>query len=212
MSVFWGEHGLSKDLILARLSELTKLIKEGTSLISLNIPNTIESESPIMEIGIERSIKALSEALNALKALEKWIQARREVCYYAKSVLEIFYKTVESKEDLRSKLRLFVLPRFEYTLSALEEDKKISSRMGDSLSLIKRVTEGHDSAVQRIEAILELIGYDSRKHKSEVDKFLKAIIEEEFEDADAFLERMRANLEKLKRRLDRISRARRAIV
>ncbi|MFX0096521.1 MAG: hypothetical protein ACFE7E_02040 [Candidatus Hodarchaeota archaeon] len=203
---------MSKDLILARLSEFTKLIKEGTSLISLSIPDTIGLESPIMELGIERSIKSLSEALNALKALEKWIEARREVYYYAKSVLEIFFKTVESKEDLRSKLRLFVLPRFEYTLSAIEEDKRISSRMGESLSVIKRVTEGHDSSLQRIEAILEFIGYDSRKHKSEIDRFLKAIINEEFEDADTFLEKMRANLERLKRKLDRLSRTRRAII
>ena len=203
---------MSKDLIMERLSEFTKLIKEGTSLISLGIPDTIKPESPIIEIRIEHFIETLSEALRALRTLEKWIQARREVYSYAKSVLEVFYKTIESKEDLRSKLRLFVLPRFEYTLSAIEEDKKISSKIGETLSVINRVTEGHDSALQRIDAILELIGYDSRKHKSEVDRFLRAIIDEEFEDADTLLDKMKSNLEKLKRKLERVSRAREAIV
>lgn len=203
---------MSKESIMERLSEFTKLIKDGASFISLSIPDPIKSKSPIIEIRLDQFIKTFSEALVALKTLEKWIQARREVYRCAKSVLEVLYKTVESKEDLKSKLRLFILPRFEYVLSAMEEDRKISSEMDKPLSIITKVTEGHDSALDRIEAILELIDYNSRKHNSEVNKFLRAIINEEFEDADALLENLRTNFEKLKRKLERIPRARRAIV
>lgn len=188
------------------------MIKDGTSFIFLNFPDPIKSESPIMEIRLDQFIKTFSEALVALKALEKWIQARKEVCCYAKSVLEVLYKTLESKEDLKSKLRLFVLPRFEYTLSAMEQDRELTSEMEKNLSVINKVTEGCRSSLDRTEAILELIGYNSRKHNSEVNKFLRAIIDEEFDNADALLEKLRTNFERLKRKLERIPRARRATV
>ncbi|MFX0068073.1 MAG: hypothetical protein ACFFA1_02400 [Promethearchaeota archaeon] len=189
---------MSDDHIVKRMSELNGIL-ENLLLLNFTIfPDPLEKEDKPIEEQITEFIGLLAETEKALDAFGKWIRTRQKAYEYIKTFFKFLRAAISEKGDLKSRMKLIVIPLLKDISHNIDVEKKLGSKLKEVFPKIRKVAEGHDTTLKRMSTYREIIGYDSRECISEVETLLKAMVDGRLKEADNLLETIKARYEKLR--------------
>jgi len=190
---------MSDEFVRNKISEFAKLFKDSLSLALTRFPDPLVKEVKPIEEQIQRLVDGLTQAEKGLDLFKRWINARREVNFNIKSLLDSLHKISLEEGDLSKRIELFIIPKFVETLKAIHRDRELCSRLVDFLPTVIKISKGSSSARERIEVCLRIVGYDKKIHTTEIESFFESLINKQPDNAERLLESMKGSYEKLKK-------------
>lgn len=190
---------MSDESVRKKISEFAKLFKDSLSLALTRFPDPLVHEVKSVEDKVERFVDELTQAEKGLDLFKRWINARREVNFNVKSLLDSLHEISLGEGDLSKRIELFIIPKFVETLNAIHRDRELCSRLVDFLPSVINISKGSSFASERIGVCLEIVGYDKKKQTTEIESFFESLIKNRFDDAERLLDSMKGHYERLKK-------------
>ncbi|MFX0089992.1 MAG: hypothetical protein ACFE7S_08840 [Candidatus Hodarchaeota archaeon] len=188
---------MNDELVRKKITEFAKLFKNSVSMALTRFPDPLVQEVIPIEDQIQRFVDELTQAEKGLDLFKRWINARREANFNIKSLLDSLNKIIMEEGDLSKRIELFIIPKFVETLKAIHKDRELCSNLVDFLPTVINISKGSSFARERIEVCLEIIGYDKKKHTTEIESFFESLINKRPDDAERLLESMKGHYERL---------------
>ncbi|MFX1486708.1 MAG: hypothetical protein ACFFBS_06420 [Promethearchaeota archaeon] len=190
---------MSDESVRRKISEFAELFKDSLSLAFTKFPDPLVHDVKSVEDQVDRFVDELTKAERGLDLFKRWINARREVNFNIKSLLDSLHEISLGKGDSSKRIELFIIPKFVETLKAIHRDRELCSRLIDFLPTVIKISKGSSFARERIGVCLEIAGYDVKMHTTEIESFFESLINKRFDDAERLLESMKGHYERLKK-------------
>ena len=98
------------------LAEFTRWFEEFSTYIMKKFPDPMDQKEGTFAELLTTAIRKLTLAEKAMKVFIRWIRARKDVYSCAKSFLDTLHRIKREKSDFSSKIKLFVIPLFNFLL------------------------------------------------------------------------------------------------
>ena len=95
---------MSDESVRKKISEFAKLFKDSLSLALTRFPDPLVHEVKSVEDKVERFVDELTQAEKGLDLFKRWINARREVNFNVKSLLDSLHEISLGEGDLSKRI------------------------------------------------------------------------------------------------------------